>query len=175
MLVLVQPSQPSPALSHFLLPSLRRIARTSLIHSRITTRGFPQETTVQIGKIVCLFSGLFSPAEYNTEPALTDFLVNTSLPNVTFPLNRSFAGNIAVNRANHLNDTLFFWAFESENGSLTADASASDKPWAIWLNGGCVSIHCIPIPLEFASLTDFIWKALDHRACWVYWKKTDPC
>lgn len=69
--------------------------------------------------------------------------MNASLPNVTFPLNRNFAGNVAVNRANHPNDTLFFWAFESENGSLTADAGASDKPWAVWLNGGCDDMHVI--------------------------------
>ena len=77
-------------------------------------------------------------------PCSIDFLVNASLPNVTFALNRSYAGNIAVNRENHPNDTLFFWAFESENGSLTADAGTSDKPWALWLNGGCVSPPSIP-------------------------------
>ncbi|KAL5492153.1 hypothetical protein ACEPAI_3600 [Sanghuangporus weigelae] len=65
------------------------------------------------------------------------FLVKDPLPNVTFPLNRNFAGNIPVNRANHPNDTLFFWAFESQNGSLTSDAGdRADVPWAIWLNGG---------------------------------------
>ena len=69
---------------------------------------------------------------------LPDYEVKDSLPNVTFPLNRSFAGSIAVNRENHPNDTLFFWAFEHENGSLTADAGSSDKPWAVWLNGGYV-------------------------------------
>ncbi|EJD07280.1 alpha/beta-hydrolase [Fomitiporia mediterranea MF3/22] len=62
------------------------------------------------------------------------FLVKDPLPNVTFPLNRNFAGNIGVNRPNHPNDTLFFWAFETQNGSLTAESS--EKPWAIWLNGG---------------------------------------
>ena len=68
-----------------------------------------------------------------------DFLVKDSLPNVSFPLPRNFAGNIGVNRANHPNDTLFFWAFESQNGSLTADVDeCSDRPWAIWLNGGYV-------------------------------------
>ncbi|KZV83424.1 alpha/beta-hydrolase [Exidia glandulosa HHB12029] len=64
------------------------------------------------------------------------FLVNTSaLPNITFDLPRSFAGNIATSRAGHPNDTLFFWAFEKSAGSLTKNASADD-PWLIWLNGG---------------------------------------
>lgn len=44
-----------------------------------------------------------------------------------------------MQRAGHPNDTLFFWAFEKENGSLTTD---SDEPWAIWLNGGCVPQFC---------------------------------
>lgn len=59
------------------------------------------------------------------------------LPNVTFPLNNNWAGNIRVNRDGHPNDTLFFWGFEKEKGSLTAAAhERSDEPWAIWLNGG---------------------------------------
>ena len=67
--------------------------------------------------------------------SVLDFLVQEgSLPNVTFPLSRNWAGNIPVNRTNHPNDTLFFWAFESENGSLTRDES--NRPWAVWLNGG---------------------------------------
>ena len=66
---------------------------------------------------------------------LLDYLVeDNSLPNVTFPLARSWAGNIPVDRANHPNDTLFFWAFEHEKGSLTSNTT--DEPWAIWLNGG---------------------------------------
>ena len=69
--------------------------------------------------------------------SLIDFQVVQSLPNVTFQLNRSFAGNIPVGRAGHPNNTLFFWAFEKENGSLTAAAGErSDEPWGIWLNGG---------------------------------------
>ena len=75
------------------------------------------------------------PFHSHSDPFVTtDFEVKTPLPNVTFPLKRSFAGNIAVNRVNHPNDTLFFWAFESDNGSLTA--RTSDRPWAVWLNGG---------------------------------------
>ena len=67
-----------------------------------------------------------------------DFLVQEgSLPNVTFPLSRNFAGNIPVNRTNHPNDTLFFWGFENSNGSLTQDADANTSaPWGLWLNGG---------------------------------------
>ena len=60
-----------------------------------------------------------------------------ALPNVTFPLTRIFAGNVGVNRAGHPNDTLFFWAFENANGTLTAPAGSNkDKPWAVWINGG---------------------------------------
>ena len=66
-----------------------------------------------------------------------DFKVNQSMPNVTFPLQRNWAGNIGVNRAGHTNDTLFFWAWEKQNGSFTAN---STEPWGIWLNGGWV--HC---------------------------------
>lgn len=69
-----------------------------------------------------------------------DFEVTDTLPNVTHatsnPLARSFAGNIPVNRDGHPNDTLFFWAFEKSEGSLTVDAGTSDDPWIIWLNGG---------------------------------------
>ncbi|OJT09784.1 Vitellogenic carboxypeptidase [Trametes pubescens] len=50
---------------------------------------------------------------------------------------RHFAGNIAVNRPGHPNNTLFFWALEKDNGSLTVGADdRSDVPWGIWLNGG---------------------------------------
>lgn len=62
-----------------------------------------------------------------------DFQVTDSLPNVTWPLARNWAGNIPVQREGHPNDTLFFWAFESSNSSFTA---TSDEPWGIWLNGG---------------------------------------
>ena len=64
---------------------------------------------------------------------LVDLQVTESLPNVTWPLARNWAGNIPVQRAGHPNDTLFFWAFESSNGSFTANNS---EPWGIWLNGG---------------------------------------
>ncbi|KAJ7840852.1 alpha/beta-hydrolase [Mycena olivaceomarginata] len=46
-----------------------------------------------------------------------------------------FAGNVGVNRAEHPNATLFFWAFEKANGSLAGSAASTD-PWIIWLNGG---------------------------------------
>ncbi|KAJ3745335.1 alpha beta-hydrolase [Lentinula detonsa] len=62
------------------------------------------------------------------------FEVTDPLPNVTFPLTRSFAGNLPVQRTGHPNDTLFFWAFEHQNGSLTSNSSS--EPWGIWLNGG---------------------------------------
>jgi carboxypeptidase D len=66
-----------------------------------------------------------------------DFEVKDPLPNVTDSLTRSFAGSISTNRAGHPNDTLFFWGFEKENGSLTApDGELMHEPWLIWLNGG---------------------------------------
>ncbi|KAF9258269.1 alpha/beta-hydrolase [Marasmius fiardii PR-910] len=65
------------------------------------------------------------------------FQVKDTLPNVTEPISRSFAGNIAVDRAGHPNDTLWFWAFEREEGSLTAQAGEREnEPWLVWLNGG---------------------------------------
>jgi len=64
----------------------------------------------------------------------TDYRVKDSLPNVTFHLGNSFAGNIPVNRAGHPNNTLFFVGFEKSSGSLTSDDNT--EPWGIWLNGG---------------------------------------
>ena len=92
--------------------------------------------------------GDFSPEWQNCrseQPIPTAQLINlghldyevTGLPNISFSLQRNWAGNIPVNRANHPNDTLFFWAFERENGSLTSSAGErSNEPWGIWLNGG---------------------------------------
>ena len=76
---------------------------------------------------------------WNPLLSLLDFEVTNKLPNITFPLGRSFAGNLPVNRPNHPNDTLFFYGFEKSPGSLTAPLSpANQKPWGIWLNGGLV-------------------------------------
>ncbi|THH29780.1 hypothetical protein EUX98_g4414 [Antrodiella citrinella] len=76
-------------------------------------------------------SGDFSP-EWQSY-----FQVTAQLPNITFDLGRNWAGNIPVGEDGHPNNTLFFWAFEKENGSLTAAAGErSDEPWGIWLNGG---------------------------------------
>jgi len=76
-------------------------------------------------------SGGFSPAWQSY------FQVTEPLPNITFPIGRSWAGNIPVNRPNHPNNTLFFWAWEKQNGSLTANTTDNaDEPWGIWLNGG---------------------------------------
>ena len=72
---------------------------------------------------------------------LADFQVTENLPNVSWPLARNWAGNIPVQRSGHPNDTLFFWAFESSNGSFTANSS---EPWGIWLNGG--SVHKCACP-----------------------------
>ncbi|KAI0772159.1 Alpha/Beta hydrolase protein [Irpex lacteus] len=74
--------------------------------------------------------------DYSTEWQ-SFFKVRSDLPNVSFDVGTSYAGNIAVQRENHPNNTLFFWGFESQKDSLTAAAGEmNDKPWAIWLQGG---------------------------------------
>ncbi|KAJ7716754.1 Alpha/Beta hydrolase protein [Mycena metata] len=74
------------------------------------------------------------------------FQVTAPLPNITFSLPRSYAGNINVQRAGHPNNTLFFWALENSVGSLTA--AKSTKPWGIWLNGGPGSSSMLGFFLE---------------------------
>ncbi|KAJ7769346.1 alpha/beta-hydrolase [Mycena metata] len=89
------------------------------------------------------------------------FEVIGALPNVTQPIARSFAGNVGVNRADHPNATLFFWAFEKANGTLTGSAADTD-PWIIWLNEngplrvtGTYSI--VPNNFSWNTLADTIW------------------
>ncbi|OAX36451.1 alpha/beta-hydrolase [Rhizopogon vinicolor AM-OR11-026] len=74
------------------------------------------------------------------------FQVTERLPNVTWPLARNWAGNIPVQREGHPNDTLFFWAFESQKGSLTS--TSTDEPWGIWLNGGPGSSSMVGLLFE---------------------------
>lgn len=69
-----------------------------------------------------------------------------NLPNVTWSLSRNWAGNIPVQREGHPNDTLFFWAFESEEGSFTS--TSTDAPWGIWLNGGPGSSSLVGLLFE---------------------------
>ena len=69
-----------------------------------------------------------------------DYEVKDPLPNVTWAMPRTFAGSVSVNRDNHPNNTLFIYALEREDGSLTAaEGERTDEPWVIWLNGGCVT------------------------------------
>jgi hypothetical protein len=85
-----------------------------------------------------------------------DFEVTDPLPNVTETLPRSFAGSISTNRAGHANDTLFFWGFEKEEGSLTvASDERIDEPWLVWLNGGPGASRYVrqSIYVNFAFLT----------------------
>ncbi|KAJ7108223.1 Alpha/Beta hydrolase protein [Mycena epipterygia] len=79
------------------------------------------------------------------------FEVTAPLPNVTGPISRSFAGNVGVNRPDHPNATLFFWAFEKANGTLTVSAADTD-PWIIWLNGGPGSSSMIGLMTENGPL-----------------------
>jgi carboxypeptidase D len=83
-----------------------------------------------------------SPSSAGFHCMNTDFQVVKPLPNVRTSLGRNWAGNIAVDCPDFPNNTLFFWAFEKENGSLTANAGErQDEPWGIWLNGGYVVFH----------------------------------
>ena len=62
-----------------------------------------------------------------------------AIPGVNWTLPRNFAGNIGVNRPGMPNNTLFFWAWEKERGSLTSkESERQDEPWGIWLQGGSV-------------------------------------
>ncbi|KIM44598.1 hypothetical protein M413DRAFT_8957 [Hebeloma cylindrosporum] len=95
----------------------------------------------------------------------SDFEVTAKLPNVTFPLGRSFAGNIPVQRPGHPNDTLFFIGFEKSKGSLTAPSSPSNRaPWGIWLNGGpLIFLQNGPIQIQgdySASPNKYSWDKL---------------
>ncbi|KAF8521294.1 alpha/beta-hydrolase [Gautieria morchelliformis] len=118
------------------------------------------------------------PGIPNTNANFTDskawqdyFLVKDQLPNMTFSLERSFAGNIPVNRQGHPNNTLFFWGFEKSNGSLTGDPNANTtEPWMIWLNGGPGSSSMLGMLFENGPLhvaddlslvkNDFGWNSL---------------
>ena len=94
-----------------------------------------------------------------------DFEVTQPLPNITFPLNRNFAGNIPVDRTGHPNNTLFFWGVEKTQGSLTSPAGPlgdSPAPWGIWLNGGHVFISLISYSKTLMFSTYFLGQ--DHPA-----------
>ncbi|EGO22337.1 hypothetical protein SERLADRAFT_473031 [Serpula lacrymans var. lacrymans S7.9] len=95
------------------------------------------------------------------------FQVTSSLPNITWPLARNWAGNIPVQREGHPNDTLFFWAFEHSNGSLTDGPGQSDEPWGIWLNGGPGSSSLVGLLFENGPihiLNDY--SATDNEYAW---------
>lgn len=110
-------------------------------HQKITLGCLPA-TTALTGKVVRFLPLSASLNHLICSPLVAiDFQVTDPLPDVSFPLERSFAGSISVDRDGHPNNSLFFWGFEKENGSLTAAAGEnSDQPWGIWLNGGCVTL-----------------------------------
>jgi hypothetical protein len=104
----------------------------------------PQHRTAQTGnrvRLCCLFTQALR-ADHRDSP--TDFEVSTSsLPKINFALPNSYAGLISVNRTDHDGDQLFFWGFESSQGSLSASAGQqAGKPWGVWLNGGYVRSRC---------------------------------
>ncbi|KAF7356332.1 Carboxypeptidase [Mycena venus] len=113
--------------------SLTILAAVSVVLSDTLPSSFPH---VYPGKP----TGDYSPAWQKY------FQVTAPLPNITFPLPQSFAGNIDVQRAGHPNNTLFFWALEKTSGSLTA--AESSEPWGIWLNGGPGSSSMVGFFLE---------------------------
>ncbi|KAJ3783316.1 alpha/beta-hydrolase [Lentinula aff. detonsa] len=115
--------------------------------------------------------GDYSPAWQNY------FEVTHPLPNVTKPIARNFAGNIGVNRVGHPNNTLWFWAFEKEEGSITVGAGEREnEPWLIWLNGGPGSSSLVGLMTENGPLqvtgdysiveNEFSWNKLAD-AFWV--------
>ncbi|KAI0831822.1 Alpha/Beta hydrolase protein [Trametes gibbosa] len=131
--------------------SYPRVPSPAVLPPQVTALGmFGFASTVALAVVLPLVAAQLPPTpsswphDYPGKPAgdfspewQSYFEVKDPLPNVTFPLAHSFAGNIGVNRPGHPNNTLFFWALEKENGSLTAAADdRSDVPWAIWLNGG---------------------------------------
>lgn len=81
----------------------------------------------------------YTPNQFNT--LYLDFEVTDPLPNISFPVPRSFAGSISTNTPGHPNNSLFYWAFEKEHGSLTCEES--NEPWLIWLNGGPGASRCV--------------------------------
>jgi hypothetical protein len=105
----------------------------------------------------------------NTNGIGLDYEVTKALPNITFPVPHAYAGSVSVNRRGHANDTLFFVAFEKEEGSLTSTTD-KDRPWAIWLNGGYVDsphiliLHIIlGIFLHLAVLDHPVWMDCSTR------------
>ncbi|KAF8524846.1 alpha/beta-hydrolase [Hysterangium stoloniferum] len=97
------------------------------------------------------------------------FLVKDQLPNATFAIERSYAGNLPVNRPGHPNDTLFFWGFEKTKGSLTCAVNDSDEtPWMIWLNGGPGSSSFLGLLFENGPiLIDSDFSLVDnHQFSW---------
>jgi hypothetical protein len=101
--------------------------------------GCPKEVILPTGsnvRVIRILVFLFV-----SDPCIPDFQVMKPLPNVTFDLGQNWAGNVAVDRVGHPNNTLFFWAFEKENGSLTAKVDERAKePWGICsTEGACFS------------------------------------
>ncbi|EIN03545.1 alpha/beta-hydrolase [Punctularia strigosozonata HHB-11173 SS5] len=83
-----------------------------------------------------------SPHHYPGKPNTTYgpdwqdyFLVKDSLPNITFPLGRSYAGSISTKTPGFKNNSAFFWGWEKTDGSIVS-TNNTDEPWGMWLAGG---------------------------------------
>lgn len=83
---------------------------------------------------------------------------------MTFDLGRNWAGNIPVGRTGHPNNTLFFWAFEKEDSSLTATADErSNEPCGIFINE-YVSLRRLLIAIsDFSTLARVFRRCMDSR------------
>jgi hypothetical protein len=94
-----------------------------------------------------------------------DFLVKDALPNVTFDLGRNWAGNIQSNQT-QANDTVFFWAFERENGSLTAKSGErSSEPWSIFIYGSNLYVLKFSLGLSFGLEAKYITHLPSSTQC----------
>lgn len=99
-------------------------------------------------------------------PQLQDKFCVGNLPNVTWTIGRQYAGNLPVQRGTNI--SLFFWAVESQQGSLTAPAGENNAPWNIWLQGcvACFALTGSTSTCSLSKLTCFSFPADPGRRAW---------
>lgn len=114
-----------------------KIQRLSLVRSPMIIQESRLEISALSGKNVHFFYHLWQTPDNWGSPWFLDFQVISPLPNITFNIGTTYAGNIPVQRAGHPNNTLFFIGVEKTKGSLIAKSTPANRdPWGIWLNGG---------------------------------------